>query len=162
MSTLYRRRLIPNECTSLKDDIILFQNKKEILTIWKTLKPKAEFAKGISYYDLENGWKISKFFNNKNELVYIYCDIINVIYDRHNDSYTFVDYLADVIVENDNMVKVIDLDELASAQVAGIINTDEVVMALYRLDSLLKTIYHGDFQKYISRIDEFTDRIKLL
>lgn len=162
MSTLYRRRLIPNECVFLKDDSILLQNDNEIITIWKTLHPKTEFAKGISFYVLDKGWKISKFFNRKNELVYIYCDIINVIYDKHNDSYTFVDYLADVIIENNGLVRIVDLDELATANVTGIINNDELTMAIYKLDSLLSNIYSGDFKKYTDRIDKYIDQINIL
>ena len=162
MSTLFRRRLIPNECVSLKDDSILVQNNTEIITIWQTLRPKPEFAKGISYYILEKGWKISKFFNAHNELVYIYCDIISVIYDDRNDAYTFVDYLADVIVENNGLVRVVDLNELATANVTGIIDNDELVGAIYKLNDLLGIIYSGEFEKYIKKIDQYIDQVKLL
>ena len=159
MSTHYRRRLIPNECVYLKDDCVLEQNDTEIITVWKTLHPKTEFAKGISYYILDKGWKISKFYNSQNVLVYIYCDIIDVIYEQHNDAYTFVDLLADVIIENNGLVRVVDLDELATANVAGIITNELLITAIYRLNELLSRIYSDELAPYLKKIDQFVDRL---
>ena len=155
MSTLYRKRLIPNECICLNDDDIIVQNNTQIITIWKTLHPKNEFAKGISYYIIDKGWKISKFYSNLDELVYIYCDIIDTFYDEKADSYIFTDLLADVIIENNGDIKVIDLDELATALKSDIINSQMMITALNRLDDLLKTIYSGELQKYINTLDQY-------
>ena len=155
MTTLYRKRLIPDECICLNDDDIIVQNNTQIITVWKTLHPKNEFAKGISYYVIDKGWKISKFYSSQNELVYIYCDIIDTIYDEQTDSYTFTDLLADVIVENNGDVKVLDLDELATALKSDIISIQMIVIALNRLDALLKTIYSGELQKYIDILDQY-------
>jgi len=156
MTTLYRKRLIPDECICLNDDDIIVQNNTQIITVWKTLHPKNEFAKGISYYVIDKGWKISKFYSSQNELVYIYCDIIDTIYDEQTDSYTFTDLLADVIVENNGDVKVLDLDELATALKSDIISIQMIVIALNRLDALLKTIYSGELQKYIEVLDQYS------
>jgi len=156
MTTLYRKRLIPDECICLNDDDIIVQNNTQIITVWKTLHPKNEFAKGISYYVIDKGWKISKFYSSQNELVYIYCDIIDTIYDEQTDSYTFTDLLADVIVENNGDVKVLDLDELATALKSDIISIKMIVIALNRLDALLKTVYSGELQKYIEVIDQYS------
>ena len=41
---IYRKRLIPEECILLKDDIIVEQNDDYILTKWKTLNPKTTFS----------------------------------------------------------------------------------------------------------------------
>jgi len=155
MSILYRKRLIPDECICLKNDNIIVQNNTQIITTWKTLHPKNEFAKGISYYVIDKGWKISKFYNTENELVYIYCDIIDTFYDENTDSYTFTDLLADVIVENNGDVKVIDLDELATALKSDIISSHMIVTALNRLDALLKIIYSGELQEYINILDQY-------
>ncbi|MDE6974158.1 MAG: hypothetical protein K2P38_13910 [Lachnospiraceae bacterium] len=38
--TLYRRRIIPDECVMLKDDIILYCSRERIVTSWNTLHPK--------------------------------------------------------------------------------------------------------------------------
>ena len=155
MSTLYRKRLIPDECICLNNDDIIVQNNTQIITIWKTLHPKTEFAKGISYYVIDKGWKISKFYSEQDELVYIYCDIIDTFYDENTDSYTFTDLLADVIVENNGDVKVIDLDELATALKSDIISSHMIVTALNRLDALLKIIYNGELQEYINILDQY-------
>jgi len=155
MSTLYRKRLIPDECICLNNDNIIVQNNTQIITIWKTLHPKTEFAKGISYYVIDKGWKISKFYSEQDELVYIYCDIIDTFYDENTDSYTFTDLLADVIVENNGDVKVIDLDELATALKSDIISSHMIVTALNRLDALLKIIYNGELQEYINILDQY-------
>ena len=155
MSTLYRKRLIPDECICLNNDNIIVQNNTQIITIWKTLHPKTEFAKGISYYVIDKGWKISKFYSEQDELVYIYCDLIDTFYDENTDSYTFTDLLADVIVENNGDVKVIDLDELATALKSDIISSHMIVTALNRLDALLKIIYSGELQEYINILDQY-------
>lgn len=38
--SLYRRRIIPDECILLKDDIILSCDEEHIVTSWQTLRPK--------------------------------------------------------------------------------------------------------------------------
>lgn len=162
MSSLYRKRLIPDECICLKKDNIIVQNNSQIITTWKTLHPKNEFSKGISYYAIDKGWKISKFYNERNELVYIYCDIIETFYDNQTDSYTFTDLLADVIIESNGNIKVVDLDELATALHNQIINNQTIITALYRLNELLTTIYNGELQKYIDTIDQYFELILLI
>ena len=52
---IYRKRLIPEECILLKDDIIVEQNEDYILTKWKTLNPKTTFSHGCSCYYLKEG-----------------------------------------------------------------------------------------------------------
>ena len=108
MTTLFRKRLIPDECVSLKDDIIIHQDDSHIITSWKTFHPKAEFSHGISYYLINDGFKVSKFYKEDNSLAYIYCDIIDTAYDAGTDTYVFTDLLADVIIENSGFVRVVD------------------------------------------------------
>ena len=57
--SLYRRRLIPDECILLKDDILLEANDDHILTKWNTLKPKEFLHHGDSCYYLNKGVKVS-------------------------------------------------------------------------------------------------------
>lgn len=38
--TLYRKRIIPDECILLKDDLILSCDEEHIITTWKALRPK--------------------------------------------------------------------------------------------------------------------------
>ena len=66
---IYRKRLIPEECILLKDDIIVEQNEDYILTKWKTLNPKTTFSHGCSCYYLKEGFKISKFYRHDGSLL---------------------------------------------------------------------------------------------
>lgn len=155
MAKLFRKRLIPNECIELKNDSILAIDKEKIITRWETFRPKAQFTNGISYYVLEKGFKISKFLKSDNSLAYIYCDIINTDYDPNSDTYVFTDLLADVIIENSGLIRVVDLDELADACKEKLITNDMLVSSLYKLDNLLSCIYDGSFKKYIDVLDTF-------
>ena len=69
---LYRKRLIPEECILLKDDIILEYNDDIILTKWNALKPKKDLHHGYSCYFKKEGYKVSKFYQADNSLLYWY------------------------------------------------------------------------------------------
>lgn len=155
MSSLYRKRIIPNELILLDDDIILEQTNSHIITSWKTFRFKPEFAKGLSFYDLTNNIKVSKFMNNQDELVYWYCDILKITHNIYNDAYTFTDLLADVIIYPDNSYKVVDLDELSEALSKNLISLQEVQCALTTLNNLLQMIYNGDFKHYQDQLNKF-------
>ena len=43
---LYRKRLIPEECIELKDDILLYRDNELIITKWNTLHPKKTLHHG--------------------------------------------------------------------------------------------------------------------
>ena len=118
---LYRKRFMPNEIVYLKDDVITHQEDALMVTKWDVLHPKAKFSHGVSCYYMDKGWKISKFLNKNDELVYYYCDIIDTAYDAAENTYIFTDLLADVIIYPDGAVKVVDLAEIADALEGGII-----------------------------------------
>ena len=138
MPELYRKRLIPSECIHLKNDTIVSISDGHIITRWKTLHPKEEFSYGISYYVVKHGWKISKFYK-----------------ENGTDTYIFTDLLADVIIENDGFVRVVDLDELADACRMSIISNDMLVTSLHRLNALLSIIYNGDFKDYLDELERY-------
>lgn len=153
MPTLYRKRLIPDECVNLKDDKIIFIDSETIITSWNTFRPKAEFTHGTSYYVLKEGFKISKFYKTDNSLAYIYCDIISTSYDEASDTYVFTDLLADVIIENDGRVRVVDLDELGDALTDNVLSKELMSDALHKLNNLLATIYDGLFAQYLEVLE---------
>ncbi len=109
---LYRRRLIPDECIPLKDDIILECNEERIVTSWNAIRPKNGLYHGYSCYFLKEGFKVSKFFYEDGRLLYWYCDIVTYDHSPSDNKLIVTDLLADVIIYPDGFVKVVDLDEL--------------------------------------------------
>ncbi len=149
---LYRRRYIPDETVYLKDDEILSFKENRIVTKWKVLRQRTDFTHGFSCYFIDEGFKISKFIDGKDKLVYWYCDII----DTHieGDAYFFNDLLIDIIVYENGSVKVADLDEIAAALREDILDKETAARAMERADRLLKIIYSGNFSKYTKYINE--------
>ncbi len=151
---LYRKRYIPSEIIHLKDDVIVHQGENRMVTKWDVLHPKAKFSHGISCYYMDKGWKISKFLNKENALVYYYCDIIDTTYNEEENCYVFTDLLADVIIYEDGFVKVVDLGEIAEALGEGIITEREAKLSLSRLDELLEVIYSGGLPEMIAFMEQ--------
>lgn len=152
---LFRKRIIPDECIALKDDEILYIDDEIIVTKWNVLKPRPDFHHGYSCYFLNKNIKVSKFLEEDGSLHYWYCDIIEYSYDETQNSYTFTDLLADVIVYPDETVKVVDLDEIAVALERKMLSERELVITLRTLDSLLNMIYKGDFDFLKSKVEQF-------
>ena len=149
---IYRKRLIPQECVLLKNDVLLYRDEHVIITKWNTLRPKHILHHGLSCYFLDKGIKLNKFYDEQGRLFEWYCDIVYYTYDSQTDTYIFTDLLADVIISPDGVVKVVDLDELADAREQELISKEMLLTSLRQLNSLLSTIYSGDFgslQKYI-------------
>jgi len=153
---LYRKRIIPDECIPLNDDEILYCDEKIIVTRWKTLHPKENFTHGASCYFLDEGYKISKFLNSCDQLVYWYCDIVDYTYDKTSDTYVFRDLLIDVLVYPDDFVKVADIDEFQESIENGVLKTEDVTRALKSLAKLLDMIYGGKFPLLTKEIEKFT------
>ena len=148
---LYRKRYIPNGTVFLKDDEIISADSETIITKWDTLKPRKDFAKGISVYYLKEGYKVSEMINSDNKTVYYYCDIIEPIYNEKDNSYIFNDLLADVKVYSNGKIEVVDLDELAEAFKKGLITSSQLCKALKQLDRLLKIIYSNGIESILPR-----------
>ena len=144
--TLYRRRIIPDECVLLKDDIIISCDENHIVTKWNALRPKKDLHHGASCYFLKEGFKVSKFCREDDSLLYFYCDIVDYHYDAVQNNLVVTDLLADVIIYPDGFVKVVDLDELVTALEARSISLDTLKSSLNKLDKLLKIIYAKEFE----------------
>ena len=153
MPILYRKRLIPEECILLKDDVILYRDDRIIVTSWHSLKPRKDLHHGYSCYYLDKGIKVSKFYRPDNTLLYWYCDIVDYDYSPDTDTYVVTDLLADVIVYPDGFVKVVDLDELVTALESGLLSEDLLKKSLLRIDALLKIIYGNSFSALQEPID---------
>lgn len=153
MPILYRKRLIPEECILLKDDVILYRDDRIIVTSWHSLKPRKDLHHGYSCYYLDKGIKVSKFYRPDNTLLYWYCDIVDYDYSPDTDTYVVTDLLADVIVYPDGFVKVVDLDELVTALENGLLSEGLLKKSLLRIDALLKIIYGNNFSALQEPID---------
>lgn len=152
---LFRKRIIPDECIPLNDDIILSCNEEFILTKWNALKPKKDLHHGYSCYFLKEGIKVSKFLRADSSLLYWYCDIVDFDYSQQSHSLTVTDLLADVIVQPDGSSCVVDLDELADVLEDHRLSAGLTALALRRLNKLLSLIYSGRFSsltKYIEQV----------
>lgn len=153
---LYRKRLIPEECVLLKDDRLLYRDGDIIVTAWNTLKPRKDLHHGCSCYYLREGIKVSRFYNENGSLLYWYCDIVDYDHDAETDTYVITDLLADVIIYPDGFVKVVDIDELATAKDAGLLNDAMLKQALLTLNRLLQIIYDGGFEKLQEPLEKYT------
>lgn len=155
---LYRKRIIPDECIPLKDDVILACNEEHIITSWNAIRPKKDLHHGYSCYFLKEGFKVSKFFYEDGRLLYWYCDIVDFDHDALTNRLIVTDLLADVIIYPDGFVKVVDLDELVTALESRSISLDTLKSALNKLDKLLKMIYSGKFPILTAYIEAFEGR----
>lgn len=152
--TLYRKRLIPDECVRLDKDKILSVKENLIITSWETIRPKKELSHGMSAFFLDKGIKVSKFYNHENQLICWYCDIITSEYHAETNTYVIIDLLADVLVYPNGTVKVVDLDELAEATEQKLITEEQLLRSLRQLNWLLQYIYNGKFVKLQQIIDD--------
>ena len=123
--TILRKRLIPLETVNLKSDIMQYRDDSLLITKWQTLRPKAEFSHGISYYFLDKSYKISRFYGHDNSFLYWYCDMIEVNYDEETDTFLMLDLLLDIKVYPDGHVEILDEDELYEALEKNLISEDQ-------------------------------------
>ena len=152
---LYRKRIIPDECIRLKDDIILSYENDILITKWNALKPKVDLHHGYSCYFFEEGYKVSKFYKEDNTLLYYYCDIIDYEKKAEDNSILVTDLLADVIVYPDGFVKVVDIDELVRALDSQTLSISQLKKSLVSLNKLLDIIYSGNFSQLTRQIDKY-------
>lgn len=155
---LYRKRIIPDECVELKDDIVLFYDDDIIVTKWNTLKPKKDLHHGYSCYFLKEGYKVSKFYQADNRLLYYYCDIVRYDFVEEKNQLIVTDLLADVIIYPDGFVKVVDLDEIVPALNNGALSIEQLKKALLSCNALLTLIYNGRLFELTQYLEQYEDQ----
>lgn len=151
---LYRKRLIPEECILLKDDIILENNDDYILTKWNTIKPKKDLHHGYSCCYLKKGIKVSKFYRQDGSLIYWYCDIVSYEWNADKTVLVTTDLLIDILIYPDGSLKVLDLGELADARDLGLLSEKLMKESLHKADKLLQDIYAGKFHELYTGVFE--------
>ena len=143
---LYRRRYIPAELIHLKDDHILrYEPGLLLITEWKTLKPRKDFARGVSAFFLDKGIKVSKLMDEQGQITRWYCDIGAFHLNPEENSLTFEDLLFDVVVHTDGSYQVLDIGEAADAYKQQLISEAQLLYAMQTLDSLLNMLHDGSF-----------------
>ena len=150
--SLYRRRLIPDECILLKDDIILYADDHHILTRWNTLKPKKILHHGDSCYYLNKGVKVSRFYTEDDILICWYCDIVSYEWKEEKTVLLSTDLLLDVLVYPDGSFKLLDMDELAEARSRSLISDALLQSSLLTANRLLHEIYDNKFHKIYTSV----------
>ncbi len=152
---LFRKRLIPNESTALKDDIILHMDDDILVTKWQTLKPRDDFHHGYSCYFFKDGIKVSRFLKEDGSLYYWYCDIVEYEEDRDKNELIVTDLLVDITIDGENRLNVLDVDELTVAYEKGLITDGQFHVSVERLGNLLSSVHSGKFIKYAEYIDQY-------
>ncbi len=153
---LYRRRLIPDECVLLKDDIILHMDDSVLVTKWNTLKPRKDFHHGYSCYFFKEGIKVSKFLREDGSLLYWYCDVVNFERSDDGNTLTVIDLLVDVTLDPEGRMKVLDIDELCEAYKTGLIDDGMFHTAVERLGLLTDAVQSGRFGTYTDVVDSYS------
>ena len=147
---IYRKRILPEECIRLKDDIILKQTDDYIITKWNTLKPKEQFNHGYSCYFLKEGIKLSRFIKEDESLNCWYLDFVEYSFDREGDTdiLTVTDLLVDVIISPEDEVKVVDIDELKKCLDEGEISGNQLINIISSLAKVFEKKANGEFKRY--------------
>lgn len=148
---LYRKRYIPNEIVDISGDEILSIDTDLIITKWKPIHPRNDIGGGLSFTFLNDGIKVSKFFDKNGKFLYWYCDIIDYSFDKNTHEYIFVDLLVDVKIYEDGRYEVLDLDELVEAYKQNLITIETLTDALTKLNKLLLQIKVGEFPNKICK-----------
>ncbi len=140
---LYRKRVIPNECILLKDDLILQCDENTIVTSWRAIHPRPDLSHGYSCYYLKRGYKVSKFYRADSTLMYWYCDIVDYQPGPEENSLVVMDLLADVVIYPDGKIRILDLEELADAFEEHLIDEKLLKQSLVSLGNLMDAIYEN-------------------
>ena len=149
---IFRKRLMPPELTHLESDRIIFSNSSYVITEWQTLKPRLDFATGVSYYFLEENYKLSEMYSKNGEFLYYYCDIVK--YEEISlKQLIYIDLLVDVVVYADFTYKILDLDELVECHKNEGIETEDLLLAIQATHDFLRIVHSGDIGQIFQKIE---------
>lgn len=147
--TILRKRYIPLEEVDISLDRVLIYDARLLVTKWLPIRPREDFAWGVSYVNFEEPYKISRFYDHKDGFLYWYCDIIQT--ERWVDAATekqfcrLTDLLVDVVMYPDGRIEVRDEEELDEALAAGLITSEQKDLALQAKETLVQRMQDGTF-----------------
>ncbi|MBR4759199.1 MAG: DUF402 domain-containing protein [Lachnospiraceae bacterium] len=158
--TMYRRRLIPNECILLDKDVILSFEGNRLVTSWNAIRPKKNLHHGISCFFFDDGIKLSKFYREDNSLVYWYIDMISASFsDTEPDlSLPFSAPDEDEPFVVPDMLLSENSSDSASIRKPSLIVTDLLADILIYPDGFVKVVDLGEISDAITQnlLDEKT------
>lgn len=142
-----RKRFIPWEEVDISNDEILLRDKDSLITRWKPIRPRLDISKGISYVNLNDNYKYSRFYDKEGEFLYWYCDILEIFKYESDEAckYVLQDLLVDVIIMPDGGYDIKDVDELEQAYSLKMISASQRGKALMALGKLIERIETGNF-----------------
>ena len=143
------------ETVDITSDELIFRSDDLLITRWNPIKPRSDFARGVSFAFLKQGFKISRHYDHSGKFLYWYCDILEVQYAAQPDAYTLVDLLLDVKVMADGTMMVFDAGELAEALELNLISIGQACQALRTLEYILDMIGRGEFPPPECRQEEY-------
>ena len=143
--TFIRKRLIPEEEVDISSDELISCNGRVIITRWFPLKPRRDIGWGVSYTDMESGYKISAVHDGEGNFGYWYVDVVATKYFPGENKYVFTDLLVDVRIYPGKEPEILDMDELEYAKKRGIVSDYDYNTALFVVDSVLKLYREGKF-----------------
>lgn len=141
----FKRKFFPPITFDISNDELHYHNDDIMVTSWIPENSDMGVAKAVSVFFLKEGFQISKKFDKKGNFLYWYCDIIAIEQNTQENSITFVDLIADVVVLPNGQVELIDLDEFADAIEKNIIEREYIAQAVRSMHNLLEYIYKQDF-----------------
>jgi predicted RNA-binding protein associated with RNAse of E/G family len=142
---ILKKRYLPDELIDLSSDKVIFLDDDMLVTGWVPIKPRNDIGKGISFTYLKKGYKISRVYDNDNNFIYWYCDIVDIKIDKATNTYLISDLLFDVKILANGTIYILDADEMAKMIDENKIEMKMVSKCLKSLDNLLKSIYSGTF-----------------
>lgn len=155
---IVRTRHIPDEYIELKGDEILFYEGDLMITRWKTLKPREDFAGGTSAYVSDKGYKVTRVINKDGLFEHWYIDIIRTHKTIAKNTVIYEDLLLDVVIYEDGSYRILDLDELLDSYREKSVDETLFIEALSKLEVLLRDIYSGEIKKTMKLIEEYLDK----
>ncbi len=124
--TVIRKRLIPFEEVDISGDEQLYFDGELLITRWLPIKSRKDIGWGISHTYMEEGYKVSAFYDSAGKFKYWYWDIIDTAFYPDQNKLIVRDLLADVVVDPWLHVQILDREEVREALELGLITDSEV------------------------------------
>ena len=145
--TVIRKRFIPFEEVDISKDNVVKDTEDCLITKWLPIRPRKNIGWGISFVNMKDNYKYSRFYSKDGKFMFWYCDIIEItkVINGCDRKYIFSDLLIDVIIYPDGTYEVKDLDELELALQDKLITKEQAELANNAMKRLVASIKSGDF-----------------